>query len=100
MAYENLVGLYVSDETKYQQYRDNMIPILKTYGGSFRYDFKVGETLKSEFGDHLNRVFVISFSDQESKENFFNDEEYKKVRSKYFDKAVDTAVRISEYEVD
>lgn len=48
MALEMLVGLNVIDDEAYQSYRDEMMPILKNYGGGFGYDFKVSEVLKSE----------------------------------------------------
>jgi len=35
MALEMLVGLNVVDDEVYQSYRDEMTPILKSYGGGF-----------------------------------------------------------------
>jgi len=46
MPYEILVGLNVTDDELYQKYRDEMTPILKTYGGGFRYDFTIEKVLK------------------------------------------------------
>ena len=43
MAVEMLVGLNVIDDEAYQLYRDEMIPILLSYGGGFGYDFKISK---------------------------------------------------------
>ncbi len=48
MALGILVGLNVVDDAAYQSYRDEMTPILKSYGGGFGYDFRVSEVLKSK----------------------------------------------------
>ena len=37
MAIESLVGLNVVDEKAYQSYRDEIMPILKSYGGGFEH---------------------------------------------------------------
>ena len=47
MAFERLVGLQVIDEAGYQAYRDAMTPLLHACGGSFGYDFRIAEVLKS-----------------------------------------------------
>ncbi len=92
-----LVGLNVIDHENYRQYRDNMTPILESYNGSFGYDFKVSEILKSETSDVINRVFTIRFSDKEKMEAFFLDVAYKEVKEKYFEKSVESTTIISSY---
>lgn len=77
MALEMLVGLQVLDDQVYPQYREAMAPILKRFGGGFRYDFKIAEVLKKETADLINRVFTIHFSDRKSKEGFFADSKYR-----------------------
>jgi len=46
VAVELLVGLNVIVDEAYQLYRDEMTPILLSYGGGFGYDFKISEVLK------------------------------------------------------
>jgi uncharacterized protein (DUF1330 family) len=58
MAYERVMGLDVIDDQMYQQYRDAMAPILKSFGGSFGFDFRVSEVLLSKTEAHINRLFT------------------------------------------
>ena len=62
MSYEMMVGLQVKCNDKYSRYREAMTPLLKSYGGGFRYDFKVSEVLKNAEGRPINRVFAIFFA--------------------------------------
>jgi uncharacterized protein (DUF1330 family) len=97
MSYENLVGLDVTDEKGYDQYRRAMSPILGKFGGGFRYDFKISEILINETANKINRVFVIRFPDKAGKDAFFADPEYKAIRAKYFETSVAARTVISEY---
>lgn len=96
--YERLVGLNVTDEKMYQNYRDAMLPILESYGGGFSYDFIVSKVLKSQTEKKINRVFVIYFSDKETSDKFFSDPEYVKVKKTFFEKAVESGLIIAEYQ--
>lgn len=98
MAYEILVGLEVSDSEIYAQYRAAMTPILEKFGGGFRYDFTIAEVLKKETDNPINRVFIIFFADQASKDSFFSDPEYKKAKEHFFEKSVKATTIIAEYE--
>ena len=98
MALETIVGLHVVDEAGYQSYRDEMTPILENYGGGFGYDFKVSEVLKSKTKAPINRVFTISFPDQDSRDSFFSNDEYLKVRQRHFEKSVTDTTIIATYE--
>ena len=98
MAIERLVGLYVTDDDLYQKYREGMLPILKTYGGAFGYDFKVSEVLKSEVKVPINRVFTIFFENEEAMNAFFVNEKYLDIRNKYFEPSVIASTVISKYE--
>lgn len=100
MVFERLIGLFVTDEASYQQYRDGMTPILHSYGGDFGYDLRVSEVLKSESGGKINRVFTIYFPDEATSEKFFADENYKAVRKQYFEPAVSDITRIAAYTQD
>jgi uncharacterized protein (DUF1330 family) len=97
MSYERLMGLQVVNEVLYQAYREAMMPILKRYGGGFRYDFKIRETLLTEADHEINRVFIICFKDLESQNAFYDDPEYKAIRQKYFEPAIPKYTVISEY---
>lgn len=96
--FEYVIGLHVTDDDGYARYRAGMTPILGEYGGSFRYDFRVGEMLKSETPEPVNRLFVISFPSREVADRFFADEAYLAVRSEHFDSAVAAIATIAEYE--
>ena len=98
MALETLVGLHVVDEAGYQSYRDEMTPILESYGGGFGYDFKVSEVLKSQTKAPINRVFTIFFPDQDSRDSFFSNDVYLKVRQRHFEKSVTDTTIIATYE--
>ena len=98
MAFEMLVGLNVVDDEAYQTYRDEMSPILKNYGGGFGYDFKVSEVLKSKTEAPINRVFTIYFSDEDSMNIFFSNDEYLKIRQRHFEISVTDTVIIASYE--
>jgi len=94
---EILVGLHVSDDAQYDQYRAGMTPILESLGGFFRYDFRIGDVLIAESDDAINRVFILSFPDETTKNLFFENEAYNLVRMKYFEPAVRSAKIIASY---
>jgi uncharacterized protein (DUF1330 family) len=98
MALEMLVGLHVVNEASYQTYRDEMTPILESYGGGFGYDFKVSEVLKSQTKAPINRVFTISFPDQDSKDAFFSNAKYLAIKQQHFEKSVTDTTIIATYE--
>ena len=93
-----LVGLNVVDDEAYQSYRDEMMPILKSYGGGFGYDFKVSEVLKSETEAPINRVFTIYFANEDSMNSFFSNDEYLKIKQRHFEKSVTDKTIIATYE--
>lgn len=98
MPYEMLVGLAVSDDEAYTQYRQAMAPILQRFGGGFRYDFKVSEVLSNEGGQPINRVFTISFADKASRDAFFSDPRYVEAKRTFFEKSVAATTVLAEYE--
>jgi uncharacterized protein (DUF1330 family) len=95
--FEMTVGLLVADKEKYALYRAEIRPLLEAAGGSFRYDFEVARTLKSEVGHDINRLFVLRFPDRGAKEHFFTDPNYIEIRSRLFAKAVEGVTIIAEY---
>lgn len=96
--FEYLVGLHVTDDQLYMEYRKAMLPILEECGGGFRYDFTVSDVLINETENTINRVFIIYFPDRETSEKFFGNSEYLKAKEAFFNKAVDSITIISEYE--
>jgi len=98
MAHEILVGLEVIDDLGYQAYREAMTPLLKSYGGSFSYDFKVAEVLISDTSEPINRVFTINFKNVESMKAFFSDEKYLAIKDKHFKNSVTHNTLIASYQ--
>ena len=95
--FESLIGIHVSDDKGYDEYRAGMTPLLEAHGGYFRYDFRVNEMLQGKAEDPFNRVFVISFPDEATMTKFFADEEYKAVRDAHFDRSVRSFGQIASY---
>lgn len=93
--FEHSVGLFVSDEAVYQQYRDGISSLLKEHEGFFRYDFKVSDTLINESDTPINRVFVLAFPSEERSNAFFSHDDYDKVRAEFFDASVAHVTLIS-----
>ncbi|NRB66959.1 MAG: DUF1330 domain-containing protein [Vibrio sp.] len=96
--YEFLVGLEVSNNDVYSEYRAVMKPILRSFGGSFGFDFMVSDVLLSEVDEPINRVFTIRLPNQEAAQNFFADSEYLQVKAQYFDASVSHTTIIASYE--
>lgn len=97
MAYEIMVGLTVSDDKVYADYREAMRPLLEQHGGGFRFDFVVSKVLKADANHPINRVFAIYFKDEENMNLFFGNPEYKKIKAQYFEKSVTGTTIISQY---
>jgi len=100
MVLEMLVGLEVKDDKAYDEYRRLMTPLLKRYGGGFRYDFIVSSVLIPETIEYINRVFVIFFGSRDEKEGFFSHKEYLNIKKQYFDSSVGELIVLSEYEIN
>lgn len=98
MSFERVMGIEVIDNEVYQQYRENMMPILHSFGGSFGFDFKVNEVLKSKTDEAINRVFTLEFSSKEVMDEFFSNPDYLVVKEKYFLKSVRAVTIISMHE--
>lgn len=98
MPHEMLVGLHVTDEARYQQYRDAMAPLLAAHGGGFRYDFTVAKTLRSASDHPINRVFAIYFADEARKNAFFAHPAYLAIKAEFFQASVAGTTVIAAYE--
>jgi len=97
MTIERLMGMQITDEKVYAQYREVMSPLLHEHGGSFKYDFKVSEVLKSPTPEPINRVFLICFPSQEKMDSFFSNDEYLKIKKEFFSPSVGAVTPISIY---
>ncbi len=94
---EILVGLDVSDDEAYADYRAGMGPILRSFGGGFGYDFKIAQVLKSESEIEINRLFTIRFPDRSAMDAFFSDPDY---LERFFEPSVNGTVIIARYRVE
>ena len=99
MTHEMLVGLHVTDNEKYAEYRRLMMPLLEQRGGGFRCDFIVSSVLSPEATRDINRVFVIFFGSREQKEGLFSDAEYLAIKEQYFKPSVAEITILSEYDL-
>ena len=95
--HEILIGMRVDDEASHTKYREGMTPILESMGGFFRYDMRVSELLKGDAQDEFNRLFLLSFPDQETSKRFFADPSYLRVRETHFEGAVRSYTAIAEF---
>ncbi|MFT6987947.1 MAG: hypothetical protein ACJAT7_003813 [Psychromonas sp.] len=98
MSFERIMGLDVINEEEYQKYRENMIPILHSFGGSFGFDFKISEVLKSKTDDVINRVFTLDFPSKKIMEEFFSNPAYLAVKENFFIHSVKSVTIISMHE--
>ncbi|MBK24141.1 MAG: DUF1330 domain-containing protein [Halobacteriovorax sp.] len=94
---EMLVGLNITNEEGYANYRAGMTPLLEAAGGGFGYDFRVAETLKSETDEKINRVFTIYFPDSETMNKFFSNSEYLDIKKEHFEGAVASTTIMQTY---
>jgi uncharacterized protein (DUF1330 family) len=68
-----LIGLEVTDDPGYAQYRNAMARILARHGGAFGCDFVVAQVLKGP-NPRINRVFTLTFPSCANRDRFFADE--------------------------
>ncbi len=98
MVYEMVLGLHVTNDKVYQEYREKMTPILVECGGGFGYDFRISEVLKSQTDEEINRVFTIYFPDKVAMQQFFAAEPYRAIRAEFFAPSVASTTVIAEYD--
>ena len=98
MSFERIMGMFITDDDEYQKYREGMLPILKSYGGSFGFDFKVSEVLLSKTEDDINRVFTIEFPSREVMDAFFSNGDYLDIQKRHFNHSVKSKTVISLHE--
>ena len=98
MSYERIMGIHINNDKEYQKYRQVMMPILNSFGGSFGFDFKIAEVLISKTNDEINRVFTIEFPNKQMMEDFFSDPEYLAAKKRHFNNSVSSITLISLHE--
>ena len=94
-----LVGLNVTDDKKYAEYRRLMMPLLEQRGGGVRFDFTVSRVLSPAAAKNINRVFVIFFSSRKQKEELFSDADYLAIKEQFFKSSVEEITILSEYDM-
>jgi uncharacterized protein (DUF1330 family) len=98
MTHELVVGLTVTDEVTYAQYRAAMAPILAAHGGGFSYDFTLAKVLKSASAHPINRLFAIYFQSKARKDIFFADPDYLAIKARYFERSVAGTTILGSYD--
>ena len=98
MTFERIMGIQVIDDEEYRRYREGMLPILHSFGGSFGFDFKIAEVLLSKTDNEINRVFTIEFPSKQVMDAFFSDSKYLEVQKEHFIKSVSSKTIISMHE--
>lgn len=98
MSFERVMGLHVVDEDQYRKYRAKMEPILVSIGGSFGYDFRIAEVLRSKTKAPINRVFTIEFPSKQAMDDFFSRPDYLEVAQQHLSLAVKAKTVISVHE--
>ena len=99
MEIDRLVGVFVTDEEQYQQYREHMMPLLESHGGRFIVDVRVSEVLRSPTDTPFNRMFTIRFPDEAAMTALFSSEAYAAVRDRYFTPSVSATAPLATYGV-
>lgn len=94
MSDEILVGVQVTDEAGYAEYRRRMTPLLHQHGGRFVLDVRVSEVLRAPEDAAFNRLFTIRFPDAEQRARFFSSPEYLAIRAEHFDPSVSAAAQL------
>lgn len=97
MSYQILVGANITDQHMYEEYRRQMFPLLSKSKGEFLYDFNATPLEMGKLGQNYNRVFVISFPDENTKTGFFADPDYLKIRQTLLLGAVSEIEQISHW---
>lgn len=95
--FEMLVGMRVTDDAAYARYRAAMTPILGSMGGFFRYDMRVSELLNGDAAEPFNRLFILSFPDEPTRDRFFADPAYLRAKVEHYKGAVSSHAVIAAY---
>lgn len=96
--FERIMGIHVVDDGEYQKYRAAMEPILVSMGGSFGFDFRIAEVIRSKTADEINRVFTLEFPSRQIMEEFFSRPDYLEIKKRHLDRAIKSRTIISMHE--
>lgn len=99
MAVERLIGVQVSSEHGYEEYRRQISPLLAAAGGRFTVDVRVSEVLTAPDDARFNRLFVLRFPNDEAMRNFFESEAYRAVRDAHFVSSVSSTTSLATYQL-
>jgi uncharacterized protein (DUF1330 family) len=97
---EILIGLQVTDQGQYAEYRKHMSPLLEAHGGRFVVDVHVAEVLLAPEAKPFNRLFTLRFPSQAQHDAFFANPDYLAVRERHWVPSVAAVQRLARYEVE
>ena len=80
--------MHITDEDAETRDRAGMTPLLESMGGCFRSDRRVFERLKGDADEPFNRVFILCFPNDATRDRFFTDPDDLRVREAHFTGAV------------
>ena len=100
MRVEMLVGLKVTNEEGYAEYRKAMRPLLLAAGGDFACDFRVSKVIRAPGEADMNRVFTIHFPSESARDTFFADPTYLAIKARHFKGAVEVTTILASYQRD
>jgi len=84
-----VVTLNIKNFTQYQVYRQKIEHLWKKYKGGVTHEYKLAEVVNSPVSAiNHNYMVVVKFDDAPSREGFFSDPEYQKIKKLYFDSSV------------
>lgn len=95
---DTFVGLHVTDDASYREYRDGVKPLLEAHGGTLHDDCRIEESRRAV--EHpMNRLFIISFPDANAKRAFFENESFRQMHARYFDPERQGITTVAHYEM-
>jgi hypothetical protein len=77
-----------------------MQSIFSRFDGRIGYELRVNEVLGAETPAPINRAFTLSFNNRNSKDEFFTDIEYLKVKSEYIESLVSHTILRADYDFE
>lgn len=83
MAGYLIANIEVTDPTKFEEYRQKVVPVIEKFGG--RYLVRGGEIRRLE--GNLNRLVVLEFPTLEAAQHFYDSPEYQPILKLRLDSA-------------
>ena len=76
-----IFSLMIIDAGTYQEYRNQIKPVMERYGITVKYEYTINSVLNSDqLEDQVNRLAVFEYPDQFNIDTFFNDPDYQKAK--------------------